>query len=67
MARLEFEVTDEKDVSLITRWRLGELKQAGYEETAAFAIAADTTIDLHLATDLLRRGCPPALAVRILL
>ena len=61
------EVGDETDVERIMRWRLEELKQAGFEGSAALAIAADTEIDLHLAIKLLRRGCPPALAARILL
>jgi len=67
MAGLEFEVSDETDVERVMRWRLEELKQAGYEDSAALAIAEDTEIDLHLATDLLGRGCPPGLAVSILL
>ena len=64
MGRLE--VADETDVERIMRWRLDELKQAGFEESAALAIAANAEIDLHFAIDLLRRGCPPALAVHIL-
>jgi len=67
MAGLEFEVSDETDVERVMRWRLEELKQAGYEDSAALAIAEDTEIDLHLAIDLLGRGCPPGLAVSILL
>lgn len=67
MPRLEVEVADETDASRILRWRLDELRQAGYEDLAAFAIAADLEIDLHVATDLPRHGCPLDLAVRILL
>lgn len=55
MAGLEFQVGEDTDAGRIMRWRLEELQQAGYEDAAALAI------------DLLRRGCPPALAARILL
>ena len=61
------EVADETDVERIMRWRLEGLKQAGFEGSAALAIAANAEIDLHFAIDLLRRCCPPALAVHILL
>ena len=66
MAGLEFEVEDE-DAERIMRWRLEELERAGYEQAGALAIAAETEIDLHFAIDLLRRGCPPTLAARVLL
>ena len=67
MAGLEFEAVDGTDVGRLVRWRLEELKQAGYEDSAALAIATDLAIDLHLAVDLPQRGCPVALAARILL
>ena len=67
MASTEFERTNEREIERIIRWRLEQLKQAGYEHQQALAIAAKTEIDLHLATNLLRRGCPPTLAGHILL
>ena len=68
MTSTEFEYADERrEIERIIRWRLDELRQAGYEDSAALAIAADTEIDLHLATNLLRRGYPPGLAGHILL
>jgi hypothetical protein len=67
MAGLEFETADDRDVGAVLRWRLEELTQAGYQDSAALAIATDLEIDLHLAIDLPRRGCPVALAARILL
>jgi hypothetical protein len=67
MAGLEFQVGEDTDAGQIMRWRLEELERAGYDQTATLAIAADVDIDLHLAIDLLHRGCPPALAARILL
>jgi len=53
--------------SLVERWRAEELERAGFEPRAAATIAARHDIDLHLATNLLRRGCAPELAVQILL
>ncbi len=51
----------------VLRWRFEELRRAGFETEDALIVAADTRIDLHLATALLRRGCPPETALRILL
>lgn len=48
-------------------WRLEQLLRAGYGDTAAVAIALHSEIDLHAATDLVGRGCPPETAARILL
>ncbi len=51
----------------ITRWRTEELERAGFERAAASLIAARLDVDLHHATDLLRAGCSPDLALQILL
>jgi hypothetical protein len=51
----------------ITRWRTEELERAGFEWAAASLIAARLDVDLHYATDLLRAGCSPDLALQILL
>lgn len=51
----------------VVRWRKRELEAAGYEAADAFVLANRTDIDLHLATDLLHRGCPHETALRILL
>jgi hypothetical protein len=48
-------------------WREEELERAGYGRDAARRLAESTYVDLHLATELLRRGCPEATAVGILL
>jgi hypothetical protein len=57
----------ESEADEIIRWRSQELRRAGYEERAALLIALHTEVDLHLATRLLAEGCPPKVAVRILL
>jgi len=50
----------------IVRWRVGQLLDAGYDGESALVIGLDGSIDLHLAVDLLRRGCPRDTALQIL-
>ncbi|MCP9484253.1 MAG: hypothetical protein MSC30_00135 [Gaiellaceae bacterium MAG52_C11] len=57
----------ETEAERIARWRLEQLVHAGFEETAAVRLAAEPHVDLHLASNLLRRGCPADTALRILL
>lgn len=65
MTAAETEIHDE--TGLIEAWRAEALSRAGYNDLDAAAIASRHDIDLHLATDLLRMGCPNDLALRILL
>lgn len=51
----------------VERWRTEELLRAGFDLEAATLLAADPAVDLHSALDLVGRGCPPDLALRILL
>jgi len=52
----------------VTDWRMHELFRAGYDRTAAAAIAVKRDIDLHYAVSLVReKGCDPTLATKILL
>ncbi|HEY2371417.1 MAG TPA: hypothetical protein VGH82_02620 [Gaiellaceae bacterium] len=48
-------------------WRREQLARAGYSEQDAAALAEHNHVDLHAAVALVAGGCPPALAVRILL
>jgi hypothetical protein len=48
-------------------WRLDVLERAGYPADEAGLLATCTHVDLHLATYLRERGCPPETALRILL
>lgn len=57
----------ETELERVERWRAEELMRAGYDPAGASALAARLEIDLHTATDLLERGCPADLALRILL
>ena len=57
----------ESEQERIERWRAEELERAGYEPSAASLLAGRSDVDLHYAIDLLRNGCEPDLALRILL
>jgi hypothetical protein len=50
----------------VVAWRAERLVAAGFEAGLAWALARDCAIDLHALIELVERGCPPALAVRIL-
>lgn len=56
---------DHGDVDVRT-WRLCWLLDAGFEESLAESLAGTPTVDLHAVLELVDRGCPPALAARIL-
>jgi hypothetical protein len=47
-------------------WRQMQLLRAGFESELAACVAADRVMDLHALIDLVERGCPPKVAVRIL-
>ncbi len=47
-------------------WRIEQLIAVGFDSDAAFVLALDRNVDLHQATGLVRRGCPPQTAFRIL-
>jgi ribosomal 50S subunit-associated protein YjgA (DUF615 family) len=59
--------TKETELERIERWRADELERAGFEAAAARLLASRPDVDLHHAIDLLRNGCDPELALRILL
>jgi hypothetical protein len=51
----------------ILAWRREQLCRAGYNDRDAADLAEHNHVDLHTAVALVARGCPPALAARILL
>jgi hypothetical protein len=65
-AEIEFDVREE-EAERVRLWRLEELQRAGYERKMARNLAERSYVDLHLATALLRRGCPLDTALRILI
>jgi hypothetical protein len=56
-------VSDEEVVA----WRVEQLLRAGSDDSSAVILAKRSHVDLHNAIDLLQRGCPPKLALEILL
>jgi hypothetical protein len=67
MSKAKLYVLEDTEQRQIELWRTAELRAAGYGQNAAKRLAARHDIDLHLAIQLLERGCPPELALRILL
>jgi len=57
----------ETETERVERWRMEELLRVGFDLESATLLASELEIDLHGATDLVERGCPPDLAARILL
>ena len=51
----------------VLSWRIEQLIAVGYDSDSAFVLALDRSVDLHEAIELVRRGCPPEIAFRILL
>jgi hypothetical protein len=47
-------------------WRRSRLRRAGFDEGAAARIADEPGFDVEALVALVERGCPPALAERIL-
>ena len=66
MPAVELDLEFDAEAELVRIWRLEELERAGYPASQARELADLAYVDLHLATDLLRRGCAPDLALKIL-
>jgi hypothetical protein len=70
---LETVESEEIDESLwdpgarVLSWRIEQLIAVGFDSDAAFVLALDRSVDLHEATELVTRGCPPQTAFRILI
>jgi hypothetical protein len=67
MTAAQFELIDESEAEAILRWRFEELVRSGYDIGSALVLASHVEVDLHAASALCRRGCPPDTALRILL
>jgi hypothetical protein len=66
-ALIDSPAAGDEEASAILEWRCSELRRAGYGFEDALFLAISPHVDLHQATDLLGRGCPTGLALRILL
>jgi hypothetical protein len=56
----------ETELERVERWRTSELMRVGFAGDDAVALAARFDVDLHQAIELVERGCPTELVVRIL-
>jgi hypothetical protein len=54
-----------RDESVVL-WRTSRLREAGFDARLADALARDCAYDLHALLELVDRGCPAELAIRIL-
>jgi hypothetical protein len=61
------DISDRSELERVERWRTAELERAGYPADAAARLAARHDVDLHRAIELVESGCPPELALKILL
>jgi hypothetical protein len=57
----------ETEAEKVERWRAEALEKVGYDLASALQLAARPDVDLHRAVNLVESGCPPELALRILL
>ena len=67
MSAAQVEESGTQEVDVVVSWRFEELLRAGADAGSALVLAGHTEINLHEATRLLERGCPPALALQIML
>jgi hypothetical protein len=51
----------------VRRWRLDQLRRAGYPLWDALVLSARSDVDVHRASRLLAGGCPVRTALRILI
>jgi hypothetical protein len=67
MSAVNLTTTLDTELELVEQWRHEALARAGYDPEAATVLAASHDVDLHLAVELLNRGCSVELALQILL
>jgi hypothetical protein len=58
--------TETDTTETVTKWRRHQLRESGFPLPVAAQITDDGRYDLHALIELVERGCPPALAIRIL-
>jgi hypothetical protein len=57
----------ETETEKVERWRAEALEKVGYDIVSAYELATRPDVDLHRAIELVESGCPPEIALRILL
>lgn len=65
-AELQVQV-EETEIDRVERWRTEALERVGFDPDAAALLAARHDVDLHLAIELVERGCSLPVALQILL
>jgi hypothetical protein len=60
------QTTRDRSGDQVVTWRCDQLAQSGLPLSLAARLAQDPRYDLHALIDLLERGSPPELAIRIL-
>lgn len=63
----EIEITELSEEERVLLWRIASLERAGYGDEVVTQLALSKEVDLHLAVEIVARGCPIDTAVRILL
>jgi len=67
MTVAQFETLPEEEAAAVIGWRFSQFASSGYSLEQAIALAVQLDVDLHRATGLVEDGCPPELALKILL
>jgi hypothetical protein len=62
---VQTELTLEREADEVVAWRCDQLAASGFPPSLASSVAGDSRYDLHALIELVERGCPPHLAVRI--
>jgi hypothetical protein len=66
MSATELQIV-ETEAERVERWRVEALEKVGYDPESAMQLATRNDVDLHQAVGLVEAGCPPELALQILL
>lgn len=67
MTAAEITLDRDTEAERVVDWRREELERAGYDGESAARLAERGDVDLHVAVDLVRSGCPHETALEILL
>ena len=59
-------VSTQRQLEEVFEWRCAQLERLGFPPLLAGRVAHDGRYDLHSLIELVERGCPPELALRIL-
>jgi hypothetical protein len=63
---MQTKTTSVQALDEVVRWRCEQLVGSGFAPALAASVAENNDYDLHALIELVERGCPPELAVRIL-